>query len=66
MAGNFGKPDPTGRSSGKLTGRSASLMRPPDGEPFVWLTRELVGSDAWQARIQLDPQNGPTPARALL
>ena len=50
MAGNFGKPDATGRSSGKLTGRDAKLMRPPEGEPFVWLTRELVESDAWQAR----------------
>ncbi len=50
MGGNFGKPDATGRSSGKLTGRDAKLMRPPEGQPFVWLTRELVGSDAWQAR----------------
>lgn len=50
MAGNFGKPDATGRSSGKLAGRDANLMRPPAGEPFVWLTRELVESDAWQAR----------------
>ena len=50
MTGNFGKPNATGRSSGKLTGRDAKLMRPPDGEPFVWLTRELIGSDAWQAR----------------
>ena len=22
--------------------------RPPEGEPFIWLTRELVESDAWQ------------------
>lgn len=50
MAGDFGKPNATGRSSGKLTGRDAKLMRPPEGEPFVWLTRELVASDAWQAR----------------
>ena len=48
MAGNFGKPNATGRSSGKLTGRGATLMRPPDGEPFVWLTRELLTSDAWK------------------
>jgi len=48
MTGNFGKPDPTGRSSGKLTGRDAKLMRAPEGEPWAWLTRELLTSDAWK------------------
>ena len=45
----FGKPNPTGRSSGKRTGRSGTLYRPPKGEPWVWLTRELICSVAWQA-----------------
>ena len=48
MASNFGKPNATGRSSGKLTGRDAKLMRPPEGEPFIWLTHELLSSDAWK------------------
>ena len=44
----FGKPDATGRSSGKLGGRAGKLMKPPQGEPWVWLTRELLASDAWR------------------
>lgn len=45
----FGKPDATGRSSGKRTGHSGEAHRPPEGEPWVWLTRELLLSDSWQA-----------------
>lgn len=45
----FGKPDATGRSSGKLGGRAGKLMKPPQGEPWVWLTRELLASDAWRS-----------------
>jgi hypothetical protein len=30
------------------TGRRGKLQKPPPGEPFIWLTRELLASDAWQ------------------
>ena len=46
----FGKPDATGRSSGKRAGRARKLNSPPKGEPWVWLTRELLASAAWRAR----------------
>ncbi len=46
----FGKPDATGRSSGKRTGRASKAHRPPKGEPFVCMTRELLVSVAWRAR----------------
>ncbi len=46
----FGKPDATGRSSGKRTGRAGQAHRPPKDEPWVWLTRELLASAAWRAR----------------
>ena len=46
----FGKPDATGRSSGKRSGRARKLNSPPKGEPWVWLTRELLKSAAWRAR----------------
>ncbi len=45
-----GKPNRTGRSSGKRTGRAGKARRPPDGEPFVWHTRELLTSEAWRPR----------------
>ena len=48
MAG-FGKPDATGRSSGKLSGHATKLMGPPKGEPWAWLTTELLASPAWRA-----------------
>ena len=44
----FGKPDATGRSSGKRTGRAGKAHRPPKDEPWVWLTRELLVSPAWR------------------
>jgi len=47
MAG-FGKPDATGRSSRIRTGKIGKVHRPPKGEPWVWLTRELLSSDAWR------------------
>ena len=46
----FGKPDATGRSSGKRPGRAGKAQRPPKGEPWIWLTRELLSSPAWRAR----------------
>lgn len=45
----FGKPDATGRSSGKLTGHAGKLQRPPKNMPWSWLTRELLDSPAWGA-----------------
>ncbi len=48
---SFGKPDPTGRSSGKLVGaRLKKIMGPPDDAPWCWQTRELITSAAWRAR----------------
>ncbi len=44
----FGKPDQTGRSSGKRNGRAAKAYSPPKGEPWVWITRELLASPAWR------------------
>ena len=49
MSGEFGKPDATGRSSGKLSGRAGKLRRPPKGEPWVWMTRELIASPAMRS-----------------
>ena len=46
----FGRPNATGRSSGRRTGKAAKAHRPPKDEPWVWLTRELVSSPAWRAR----------------
>jgi len=45
----FGRPDATGRSSGKRSGRACKVHLPPEGEPWVWLLRELLASDAWRA-----------------
>ena len=47
---SFGKPNATGRSSGIHSGRIGKLKRPPKGEPWIWLTRELLTSDAWGHR----------------
>lgn len=41
--------DATGRSTGRLAGRAAKLNSPPQGEPWFWITRELVSSSAWRA-----------------
>ena len=46
-----GRPNATGRSSGKLSGnRAKKLLGPPKDEPWFWLTRELVSSPAWSSR----------------
>ncbi len=45
---NFGKPDATGKSSGKLTGRLKKLKAPKP--PFAWQNIELLTSAAWRAR----------------
>ena len=47
---SFGRPNATGRSSGKRTDKSGKAHRPPRDEPWVWLTRELVSSPAWRSR----------------
>ena len=44
-----GKPDATGRSSGKHTGRRGKATRPPKNEPWIWHTREMIRSEAWRA-----------------
>lgn len=49
MTARIGKPDRTGRSSGKIAGRRGRQMKPPKGEPWVWLTRELLLSDAFRS-----------------
>lgn len=49
LMARFGKPDATGRSSGILTGQAGRFTKPPKGEPWVWLTRGLLESDAWCA-----------------
>jgi hypothetical protein len=49
MTARKGKPNGTGRSSGKIGGSYGKRMKPPKGEPWVWLTRELLSSDAWRS-----------------
>lgn len=47
----LGRPNATGRSSGKLSGNRAKKLRgPPKDEPWIWLTRELVSSPVWRSR----------------
>lgn len=50
MSGSFGKPNATGRSSGKHSGRKRKIYSPPRGEPWAWLTAELLASPAWRLR----------------
>lgn len=47
---NYGKPDAKGRSSGKGTAREKKIWGPPKGEPWAWLTTELLASPAWRLR----------------
>jgi hypothetical protein len=48
---SHGKADATGRSSGKIQGKKRrEWAGPPEGEPWVWLTRELLVSDAWRSQ----------------
>ncbi len=46
---SFGKADAKGRSSNRYSGRAGKLRKPPAGEPWAWLTRELLTSEAWRA-----------------
>jgi hypothetical protein len=50
MVGSCGKPDATGRSSGRLTGRDKKLRSPPRDESWVWQPQSLINSDAWRLR----------------
>ncbi len=47
---SFGRPDATGRSSGKAAGKGAKAMRPPEGSAWAWVTDELLNSLAWRAQ----------------
>jgi len=49
MTGRFGRPNATGRSSGKLSGRDKKLWGPPTGKSWTWHTAEMLRSDAWHA-----------------
>ena len=42
----FGKPDATGRSSGKRSGSDRKLRSPPKGEAWAWMTRDMLTSPA--------------------
>lgn len=42
------KADATGRSTGKVAGRQGRINRPPKGEAFVWLNRDLLASASWR------------------
>lgn len=44
----FGKPDRTGRSSGKLDHAEHKLLGPPAGTAWTWVTAELIASPAWR------------------
>lgn len=46
----YGSPNETGRSSGKLTAAEKKIIGPPKGEPWAWLTIELLVSPAWRLR----------------
>ena len=46
----FGKPDRTGRSSGKMSGKDGKKLGPPKDQPWAWFTSELMTSDAWRLR----------------
>lgn len=46
---NRGRPDATGRSSGKLNGRFRKLLGPPGGIPWTWMTVDMLVSDAWRS-----------------
>lgn len=47
---NFGKPNSSGRTSGKNGGKFNDRLGPKKGEPWAWITHELVISDAWRMR----------------
>lgn len=44
------KQDKTGRSTSQIAGRrQRGALSPPAGEPFVWMTRELLSSEAYRS-----------------
>lgn len=45
----IGKPNATGRSSGKWTSKDKKLFGPPKDTPWTWQTLELMCSPAWRA-----------------
>lgn len=47
MSARDSSPNATGRASGKQSGKAQKVATPPRGEPWVWLTRELLHSPAW-------------------
>ena len=48
MSASFGRPDSTGRSSGKLTNAEGKLLRPPANTPWAWIPAPLIASVAWR------------------
>ena len=46
----YGKPNETGRNSGKLTAAGREIFGPPKGEPWTWQPIELLASPAWRHR----------------
>ncbi len=46
---DFGKPDKTGRSSGRLTKAERKFRGPPKDQPWSWHSREMLLSPAWRA-----------------
>ena len=47
---SFGRPDATGRSSGKAAGKRARAIMPPAGASWAWVTDELLNSLAWRSQ----------------
>ena len=45
----YGKPDATGRSSGKYAGNKALKLKPPRNEPWTWHPHDVMISPDWQA-----------------
>lgn len=45
---SYGKPDPTGRSSGTLNRAERKLLGPPQDEAWTWITLDLLESAAWR------------------
>lgn len=43
----------TGRSTGRMAGRRERRNRPPKGQSWIWLTREMIESPAWRSLSEL-------------
>jgi len=41
--------DAKGRTTERLQGRDRRVYGPPEGEPWVWMTAEMLASPAWAA-----------------